>query len=390
MEEKPEESVAEYTLFSSFIVGSDTRIWFLCAGVIHVVMAGSTLFDRLAEMKPRQSDADLIVVTAVTLITVLIVFFPPLDGTIFRFGFGLVFLLFVPGYALVSALFPDAPSEGPSTRSDAHGFDILPGRLSSASGIDAVDRLGLGFATSVATVPLIGIALSFTPWGLRLTSTVVAVAGITLTAIAVGRYRREQLPEDRRFGLPYQAWIASGRARMFGADSRIDLLLTIVLAVSVLLAFGSVAFAVASPPDGEQYTEFYLLTEDSSGELVADSYPTDLDAGESEPIIVGIENNEQRSVEYTVVVEVQEVEILDDNTVRVVDREHVDTLETTLDDNENWHTEHDLSATMSGTDLRVSYLLYTDAPPAVPSTETADQSLHLWVDIDEPTDGPDT
>ncbi len=353
-------------------------------------MAGSSLFDRLRPPKPRQSHADLIAVTAVTLVAVGVVLVPPLEDTILRFGVGLLFLLFVPGYALISALFPAASHPVAADNSETGEPGILPGRLSTTSGIDGLDRLGLGFATSVAAVPLIGIVLSFTPWGLGLGSTVAGVAVFTLTGVAIGWHRREQLPENRRFSVPYQAWIAGGRMRVFDTNSRVDVLLSIVLAVSVLLAFGSVAFAVASPPDGEQYSEFYLLTESPSGELVADGYPTTLVAGEPEPITVGIENEEGTTTEYTVVVELQEVEIRDDNRVRVVDRERVDTLEATVEDGDSWQTEHDLVATLTGTELRVSYLLYTDAPPAVPSTETADQSLHLWVDVDESAGETDT
>jgi len=370
-------------------------------------MTRSSLLARLVPMRLRPADADLIAVTVVTLLSVIVVLVPPFSETVLRFGLGVLFVFFVPGYALISALFPDdaspvtatadstgewpAPhaestgSDGNSTGSDSTSTGMLPGRLYTGSGIDGVDRLALGFGTSLAIVPLVGIALSLTPWGLGVVSTVAAVAGITLCAVAVAGYRRRQLPAERRFVVPYRAWIASGRQRIFRPDSRVDALLTVVLAVSVLLAFGSVAVAVAAPPDGEQYSEFYLLTEDASGELVADNYPTLLAVDEPEPVVVGIENDEGTTTDYTVVVEIQEVEISDDNQVTVVDRERIDTFEPTLEDGEQWETEHDLVSTMTGEDLRVSYLLYTDEPPAVPSMETADESLHLWVDVEEPS-----
>jgi len=352
-------------------------------------MAESSLFDRLLRARPRESQVDLIAVTIVTLVAVIVVLAPPFDGGILQFGVGVLFVFFVPGYALISALFPGAPTAAATDEPDAASTGILPGRLQKKSGIDGVDRAALAFATSLAVVPLIGIALSITPWGPGLVSTVAGLAGVTLCAVAVGWHRRGQLPEAQRFVVPYQSWLASGRTRLFSADSRVDAVLTIVLAVSVLLAFGSVALAVASPPDGEQYSEFYILTEGPDEELVADRYPTDLVAGEPEPIVVGVENYEQRATEYTVVVEIQAVEQLDDNRLRVVDRERVETFEPTLEDGESWQTEHDLVATMTGTELRVSYLLYTDEPPAAPSTETADQSLHLWVDVEESGDDSD-
>ena len=346
-------------------------------------MAESSLRDRLLRARPRQSHADLIAVAVVTLVAVGVVLGPPFDGSILRFGVGALFVLFVPGYALISALFPAAAKPAGSDEPAAEPRSVLPGRLYAKSGINGVERAALAFATSLAVVPLIGIALSFTPWGIGVLPAVAALAGVTLSAVAVGWYRRERLPEAQRFGVPYDAWIARGRTRLFGADSRVDALVTIILAVSVLLAFGSVALAVASPPDGEQYSEFYILTEGPDEELVADRYPTELVAGEPEPIVVGLENYEASTTEYTVVVEIQDVERIDDNRLRIVDRERIDTFEPTVEDGESWQTEHDLEATMTGTDLRVSYLLYTDEPPAVASTETADQSLHLWVDVEE-------
>jgi len=57
-------------------------------------------------------------------------------------------------------------------------------------------------------------------------------------------------------------------------------------------------------------TEFYLLTENESGDLVAAGYPTNMTRGESGSLVVGIGNQGHESVEYTVVVELQRVEIV--------------------------------------------------------------------------------
>lgn len=347
-------------------------------------MSVSTLLRQLLPATARRLHADLAVVTVVTVLTIVVVLVPPVNDTILRFAFGMLFLLFLPGYAFISALFPEAHvPEGPPTGdgSEAETTGILPGRLYTKTGIDGVERVALAFGTSVAIVPLIGIALSFTPWGIGLLSIVFAVAAFTLCAVVVATYRRVALPEDRRFTVPYQTWVGSGWPWSGDTESRLDVLLTIVLAVSVLLAFGSVTYAVGSPPDGEQFSEFYILTEGPSGDLVAERYPTDLVAGEPEPIVIGIENNEGRSTAYTVVIEVQEVQRLEDNQVQVVDRDRVNTFEPTVGGGETWQVEHDLVSTMTGTDLRVAYMLYVGEPPAEPSTETADQSLHLWVDV---------
>ena len=70
-----------------------------------------------------------------------IILFP---SNILRIILGIPFLLLFPGYALAAAL---------STK----------GR-----GMDAVERVALSFGLSIAVVPLIGLILKYTPWGIRL------------------------------------------------------------------------------------------------------------------------------------------------------------------------------------------------------------------------------
>ncbi|MFA9416666.1 DUF1616 domain-containing protein [Natrinema sp. HArc-T2] len=45
-----------------------------------------------------------------------------------------------------------------------------------------------------------------------------------------------------------------------------------------------------------------LLTEDETGELVASGYPSEIDAGNSIPLVVAVENQEGQAMGYTAVV----------------------------------------------------------------------------------------
>jgi uncharacterized membrane protein len=169
--------------------------------------------------------------------------------------------------------------------------------------------------------------------------------------------------------------------------------LNVLLVASVLLAVSSVAYAVAVPPQGEQFSEFYLLTEDEDGELVADGYPTDFVRGESASVVIGIGNNEYEQTNYTVVVELQEVAAVNGtnvsegqplnstNETQVVDRERLGMVSATVGHNETWQQSHELTPRLTGENLRVQYLLYRGEPPAKPTRENAYRSLHLWVDV---------
>ena len=148
-----------------------------------------------------------------------------------------------------------------------------------------------------------------------------------------------------------------------------------------MLAVGSVGYAVAVPPQGEQFSEFYLLTENEDGELVADGYPTEMQSGEAADLIVGIENNEHTTTEYGVVVQLQTVETEGNETV-VLDRDEIDRFETTLEHNETHHERHTLRPTRTGEDLRVQYLLYVDGIPESPTRENSYRDLHLWIDVE--------
>jgi uncharacterized membrane protein len=94
-----------------------------------------------------------------------------------RIAFGLLFALFLPGYALISALFPKR--------------DRLGG----------IERLALSFGLSIAIVPLIGFILNFTPWGINLYPIVISVTLFILAASVVGWYRQRKLTPDQRFGV---------------------------------------------------------------------------------------------------------------------------------------------------------------------------------------------
>ena len=328
----------------------------------------------------------------------------------------LVFVLFLPGYAFIAALFPEAgstpestetfsstgqseteetdqstkPSPVPGTDAAASddetgsllGADSLSNRDSFQSGIDGIERVALSFGLSIAIVPLIGLVLNFTPWGIRLVPIVVTVSGFTLACVVVAAQRRWELADDEQFSVPYRTWVETGKTELFDPDGRMDAVLNVVLVLSILLAVGSVGYAVAVPPQGEEFTEFYLLTESPDGDFVADNYPETMSVGEPAELIVGIENNEYETTEYTVVVQLQEV-TTEGNNSTVDERTELDRFTTTVEHNETHHERHTLQPTRAGGDLRVKYLLYDGAVPETPTTETAYRDLHLWIDVEE-------
>ncbi|WIV68855.1 DUF1616 domain-containing protein [Natrialbaceae archaeon AArc-T1-2] len=335
----------------------------------------------------RTLPADLAAILAVTALVNVAVFAPVIRETPLRVPLGLAFVLFIPGYAFIAALFPE-DGDGPATADvvDSDGDeseDAQRWTVTNRSGIDGIERVALAFGLSIAIVPLIGLVLNFTPWGIRLVPIMISVSAFTIVTTAIAAVRRRQLPEDERFHVPYREWLAAGRAEVLEPDSRADTVLNVLLVLSIVLAVGTLTYAVVVPPEGEQFSAVYILTEDDDGDLVADGYPTEFVQGESEEIIVGVDNHEHRTVDYTVVVIEQDVEVVDNETV-VHEQRELDRFEAQLEHNETWHHEHDLEPTMVGEDNRILWLLYPDEVPEDLSQESTEYHVHLWVDVAEP------
>lgn len=334
----------------------------------------------------RRPPIDLVAVVALVLLADVAVFHPIVSDTPLRILTGTLFVLFAPGYALVAALFPangrDA-ERGPNLKSVADGRALANRSLK----IDRWERLGLSVALSLALVPLLAFALTlvslssptvaFTTFSLFMT-----ISAFTLLCAVVAAIRRSALPQHQRFRLRVDRWFADVR-RSFSENSRTGSALNVALVVAVLLAVGTFGFAVASPPDGEMYTEFYLVSENDDGEFVAAEYPDSVTPGESLSMHAGVENYEGETTDYEVVVQLQRVEETDEGAV-VAERTEIDRFSVrSLAPGERQITERNLTVSdeLTGEDLRLEFLLYKDSVPESPTRETAYRSLHVWVDV---------
>jgi Predicted membrane protein len=92
-----------------------------------------------------------------------------------RYLLGAVSVLFMPGYSIVEALYP-------------RGDELAP-----------LERLALSIGLSLAVVPLVGLILNYTPWGIRLIPIVVSNTALTialLTVAALRKARYASTPKD--------------------------------------------------------------------------------------------------------------------------------------------------------------------------------------------------
>jgi uncharacterized membrane protein len=309
--------------------------------------------------------ADLAAVLGLVLLTALVVLLPVVRETHLRVIVSIPFLLFAPGYALVAALFPEAPKNEQET---------LPNRP-----LTGLERLVMSLGSSVALIPLIGFTLNFTPAGIGLIPMLIAISIFTVICIAIAAKRRLALEPNRRFCVSPSAWYRS-LDRFLARKTQTDRVLNVVLILVLLFAMTSAGYAFIEQQRGKQYTELYLLTQDSNGDFVTDNYPTELTATQSQPLTVGVRNHEHERINYAIVAELQRVDSRGDPT-NVLEAERLDSYSVMLAPNETDRQERTLTPTLVGDQLRVVFLLYRGQPPDDPRVDNAYRWVHLNVNV---------
>jgi len=227
---------------------------------------------------------DLLAIAVVTALLCIVVVF--VDSSVARVILGLPFLLFFPGYVIMAALFP--------RRSDIGG----------------IERVALSFGLSIAVVPLVGLVLNYTPWGIKLYSILASLALLVLAMSGLAWFRRMRFPPEDRFGISFTLhppyWGSKG----------VDRFLYVVLVLAIVGAIGTMSFVLVSPKEEERFTEFYILglegTADwyptqfvlEGGEVVLVRYGSDGAFKDAEEgygtVILGIVNHEEQEAVYRV------------------------------------------------------------------------------------------
>jgi uncharacterized membrane protein len=291
-------------------------------------------------------------------------------------------IIFAPGYALVSFLYPELPGGEGARDDEAAGWSLT-----------GLERLGLAVAASLAIVPIVALVSNFTPLGVRARPVLAGVVGLSVVLTLGAFVQRFRVDPDHRFRVPVGTLIVDGVGRYlapsrsgvrqrssFEVRSHGQRLLNLLLIGSVLVFAGSVAYAAVGPTlpsqDGD-FTELYLL--DGDGERLLGSEGPVGDG--SVPATVVLENNEGEETTYTVVIQRQQVATGDGET-RVQRRTVVDSFGTTLADGGSKRFSRTLQG---GSGERVVILVFQGDPPANPTAENAYRMARVW-----PAGTPDT
>jgi len=269
---------------------------------------------------------DIISILIITLITLPVV---ELTQGVARIILGVIVLLLFPGYTLTTALFP------------------------AKKNLRGIERAGLTFVLSFALVALTGLALNYTPWGIRLDPIVISMNILIVLLSGISIMRRWRLPEDERFVLRVNLRFPKRTGlRPF------DRGLYIALVIVVIGALSTLGYVIARPKTQENFTNFYML----GLKGMMENYPSAITLNEQADITLAIENHENQPAIYAINI--------------IFDGQEIQTIgPLTLADKEKWSSSVSLKPSRIGDNQQVEFFLYKDGG------KESYLNLRLWLDV---------
>ncbi len=220
--------------------------------------------------------------------------------------------------------------------------------------MSGIERLALSFGLSIAVVPIIGLILNYTPWGIRLETILWSTAAFIFIMAAIAWLRRKRLLEES-FGIEFTlALVSWGK----GVQNKV---LSIVLVIVILGALGITGYVIATSELGQEFTEFYILG--LEGKTI--DYPEELKVGEEGIVTIGIINHEYETVSYRVEVVFGDMKVDEIGPLM-------------LQNDEEWTQEVSFTPEIAGEMQKVEFLLYKNG-----ELRPYLEALRLWIDVRE-------
>jgi len=302
---------------------------------------------------------DLKIVLLWTALCILSIFIPFFNQSFLRLILALPVILFIPGYVLIAALFPDTTD------------------------IDTIERFVLSIGASIVVTPLIGLLLNFTSWGIQLEPVLVALTIFIIVMILIAVYRRAAVPTESRYTLPVPELLQHiQKGDAVSRKSAGNRIVFWVCIFAILMVIVSAILVISLPKPGDKFTEFFILGENKT----AEAYPEVISPDTPQLMYTGIGNHEYRTINYTV-----EVYLIPENeTVPATssDSRLLKSYSLTLDHNQTSVLPLKFSASAPGNYL-AEFLLFNEI---VPGQDVSGQdrinvsyrNLHLWINATVP------
>lgn len=277
---------------------------------------------------------DLLAANTIAILTAIFTLTPYLSALPFRIPLGLLLVLFLPGYAFVAALYPRRGE------------------------INHIERVSLSVGFSIVAMPMVGFALNFTYWGIRLGPIVIGLITFIAVFSAIAYLRRIKLPPEERFSIKTYRLDTIRDSLTPEKKGILNRSMMVILLISIVVSATTVLYITINPKQEEGFTEFYILGLNRT----ASDYPTSIVAGNDYSVILGIVNNEHRTVNYTLSLEFRNSTLLN-RTIK-------------LNRLQAWEKIVNYSLGSVGDRQRLKFLLYKDDNFTAPYRE-----LYLLVNV---------
>ncbi|HEY0196510.1 MAG TPA: DUF1616 domain-containing protein, partial [Methanobacterium sp.] len=244
--------------------------------------------DKRPNNKPprRFTYLDLVVVLLLTIICAIFVLEPILNQSIFNSAPGLFLMLFLPGYALIAAIYPKKDD------------------LSSAA------RLVLSFGVSYFLTSVIGLALNYTQWGNSLNPILLVLTVFTLFSIGTAFLTRIRSQKADRFQVKSSGSKTPSSTSdsphtttrtpsfMSSSRNRNILMVGVVVVIALLIAAPAAYNFMIPAKDVNASTQFYVLGPDGKN---ISTYPNNLTSGDNATVTIVLENHENAETTFRIV-----------------------------------------------------------------------------------------
>jgi len=179
-------------------------------------------------------------------------------------------ILFLPGYAFVSMMYPQKGDIG------------------------VFGRLVYSVASSIAITALVGVILNYTSYSNLMGPILYVLVGMSFVFLLAALFRRYSIKEEERYKVYFSGFFL-GLRKGFSRETGSEKLLSLLLITSVVLV-GFTTYIIANPFE-ETYTDFYVL--DANGNPVES---VNLTSGESDNLTISIVNQENKETSYRLLV----------------------------------------------------------------------------------------
>ncbi|MFZ0441129.1 MAG: DUF1616 domain-containing protein [Methanobacterium sp.] len=279
----------------------------------------------------RLYHTDILIVTLLAIFCLVAVVTSELNNIYIRIVFEYSMILFLPGYALTTFIFPRNKD------------------------LKIMKRLVLSFLFSIAITLFFSLILIISTSETILTSILIFNSIFVLIIQPASLFRRKQVSE--KFDYDLTEFLKSSKLSFNNKFQR-NKINSIIIVIFIVLVISMAAYVILSPKNDENYTEFYILG--SGGN--AYNYPTNLTVNQTGIVYVGIVNHEGSNVTYEMNVR------LDNNTLS--------TQNITLQKNEQREIPYSFMVTNPGQNQKLEFFLYK-----LPDGKNVYRYLSLQIDV---------